>query len=407
MKVAVITDTYLPYVNGVATHAATLRDGLIAAGHEVLVVTVNPKYKQHVLRDGVLYCPAVPIKKIYGYGITAPLTPERMRYLKDFDPDILHLHTEFSMGLFALYAHSQLKVPLVYTLHTMYDDYVYYVVPRRMDKMTQPLVHAYIRRIAAKAAQLIGPSKKVAEYFRACGVEKPVNVVPNSVDTDTFRRENVTRAKVAALQKQLQISENDIALCFVGRLGKEKSVDVTIEYFTKAFKGEERFKLFIIGTGPDKDDLAAQVRALGMERQIMLLGRVEHADIPPYYQACHLFTTASLTEMNSISLLEATASGLYAVTRLDPNNTDQIISGQNGEVYTSPKEFEAHIRRYAALPQAEKIALRAQVEKHAVKYGRSEFIIKILNVYIRALLNNGKRGIFTFLPSKNHTPKPE
>ena len=407
MKIAILTDTYLPFVNGVATHAATLRDGLVAAGHEVLVITVKPKAKTHVLKDGVLYCPAVPLKKIYGYGVTIPTSHERMQYIRDFNPDILHLHTEFSMGLFALYVQKMLKVPLVYTLHTMYDEYIHYLVPGKMDGMAQPLVHAYIRRISAKTAQLIGPSQKVAEYFRFCGVDKPVNIVPNSVDTNAFQRETVDPAKVQAICKHLHIQDDDVALCFVGRLGKEKSVNVAIDNFAKAFKGEEHFKFFIIGTGPDKEALAAQIRSLGVEKQVKMLGRIEHADIPPYFQACSLFTTASLSEMNSISLLEATASGLYAITRLDPNNTDQITAGENGETYTTPQEFEAHVRRYAALPRKEKDALRAQVEKHALHYGRNEFVLQILNVYIRAILQKGRRGIFNFLPEKSSKTSPK
>jgi 1,2-diacylglycerol 3-alpha-glucosyltransferase len=131
MRVAIFAEYYHPFVSGVVTHIDTLRTGLQDAGHEVLIVTLDPTARRHYIRDHVLYCPAVPLKKVYGYGVANPLNLLRLRILRRFNPDLLHLHTEFSMGLFAIYCAKQLKKPVVYTLHTLYDDYVFYVVPDR------------------------------------------------------------------------------------------------------------------------------------------------------------------------------------------------------------------------------------------------------------------------------------
>ena len=115
MKIAIFAEYYFPYISGVVTHIETLRQVLEAHGHEVLIVTLDPKCDKHYVKGGVLYCPAIPLKRIYGYGIANPLNLKRLHVLKEFGPDVLHIHTEFSMGLFGQFAARKLKKPVVYT----------------------------------------------------------------------------------------------------------------------------------------------------------------------------------------------------------------------------------------------------------------------------------------------------
>ncbi|MEG2082494.1 MAG: glycosyltransferase, partial [Oscillospiraceae bacterium] len=134
MRVAIFTETYFPFISGVVTHIKTLKDELEAKGHQVLIVTTDPNARFHYLKNDVLYCPAKSVKKIYGYGVTTPISLKRLEYIKDFNPDIIHIHTEFSMGIFGMWVAKMLKKPIVYTLHTMYEDYTFYVIPKKLDK---------------------------------------------------------------------------------------------------------------------------------------------------------------------------------------------------------------------------------------------------------------------------------
>lgn len=386
MRVAIFTETYFPYISGVVTHIQTLRDALIEQGHEVLIVTTSPRHKQHTLKDGVLYCPSITLKRIYGAGLTSPLNRERYEIVRKFNPDVLHIHTEFSIGIFGQLCAKKLHRPMVYTLHTMYDDYLFYIAPRPAgQKMMKPAAHFYIRKVAQRATEVIGPSLKVVEYMRLCGVERHINVIPNTVDLSDFLPENVDKAQVAALREQLGIRPGDVAMCFVGRLGKEKSIDVLIDHLAEHFRGDERYKLFIIGDGPEKDALEQQARTLGLGRQVRLLGRIDHELLPPYYHACDLFTTASLSEMNSISMLEATASGLYVIQRLDIFNKDQIVSGENGDTYETATQMAALLREELEMDAAARAARRRRVTAFSQRYGKKEFIASVLNVYRRAI----------------------
>lgn len=386
MRIALVTESYYPYINGVITHVETLKKGLEADGYEVLIITLNPEYKHHTVKDGVLYCPAKPLLSSYGYGVANPWSRERMRILEEFKPDLIHMHTEGTLGIFAMRAARKLRVPLVYTLHTLYDEYFFYVCKNRLgQKMISHISHFYFRKLCGRTAQIIGPSEKTAEYIDSLGVDKTVNVVPNTVDLSGFGKDSTDGETVAKLRQELGIRPGDMAACFVGRLGQEKSVDKLIAKFAGQFGGFDTYKLFIIGDGPEREPLEKMVRELGMEKQIFLLGRIEHEDLPAYYQVFDIFVTASTTEMHSISMLEAMASGLYAVVAYDPKNEQQLVEGVSGEMFADDAKFHSLLEQEMQMPEEERIARREKLESYMEQYGTSEFIENIKKVYQQAL----------------------
>lgn len=111
MKIAYFTETYLPDINGIATHIKTLKEGMERLGHDVLIVKSDAQVSQPELRDGVLSCPAITLKKVYGYSLASPVSRKRFSILRDWDPDVLHFHNEFGQGLFALMAARALHKP--------------------------------------------------------------------------------------------------------------------------------------------------------------------------------------------------------------------------------------------------------------------------------------------------------
>jgi len=99
MKIALFTETYLPHINGVVTHVKSLKDGLEQLGHEVLVVTADADAHRHYIADGVLHCPAHTSERFYGYGVAMPLSTTRLKMVSRFQPDVIHVHNEFGIGL--------------------------------------------------------------------------------------------------------------------------------------------------------------------------------------------------------------------------------------------------------------------------------------------------------------------
>lgn len=387
MKVAIFTETYYPFISGVVTHIETVKKGLESRGHQVMIVTMDPRAEEHYVSDGVLYCPAREMKRLYGYGVANPINLKRFKIVQDFDPDIIHIQTEFTMGIFGMFCARRLKKPVVYTLHTSYDDYLFYVAPHKVfqDHLAKPVAHTYFRHLAKDATEVIGPSVKVVAFLRRCGVERHINVIPNIVDLSIFLPENVSAQDIQAARKDLGLNPGDTAVLFVGRLGREKSIDMLIEHFKAAVGGRKDCKLFIVGDGPEFGHLQTLINHLEMRDQVKMLGKMDHSKLPPYFHACDLFATASISEINSISMLEAMASGLYVLQRLDIYNRDQIKEGVNGDLFTDKEGFVRLMSEHLALTPAQREERRKAVNMSTRSYGPKEFTDAVINVYERAI----------------------
>lgn len=399
MRVALFTEVYLPAVNGVVTHVKTLKEGLELLGHKAIIVTADSNVKKTQASEDILYCPAIRLEKIYGYDVASPISTDRLKLLKDFNPDIIHIHNEFGIGLSGVIIARMLKIPLVYTMHTMYDDYVYYVANNESArKLLTSASHKYAQILATAASAITGPSKKVEEYFRRCGVNKPVTVIPNSVETDVFNRYSIDKEVTDQIRKKYGFSESDLVFCFCGRMGQEKNIDTLLEFWAKNVKPEDGMKLMLIGGGPQIDEFRETAQRLNITDTVVFTDRVEHKDIPPYYAACDCYITASLTECHSISMMEGQATGMPVLTIRDELNADQIEEGVNGFFFRDADEMYKHMQYLKSLP-AEKLKELKRVSRESiVSSGTKSIAEKLLVVYDAAIQDYNRKRMFKKLP---------
>ena len=383
MRIALFTETYLPHINGVVTHVKILRDGLVQLGHEVLVVTADAGARHHYVEDGILHCPAHTSRRFYNYSLSLPISNSRLRLVREFAPDIIHIHNEFGIGMSGLLCAKILRVPLVYTLHTMYDDYIYYIAPKPFVKAATDVSHHYFKFIAKHSNALTGPSQKCQEYFRLTGLKKDVNVIPNAVEVDQFSPQEVPEEKKQELREKCGIREGSMVACFVGRLGREKSVDVLLEYWKAAVAPEDNIHLVVIGDGPVRPELEQQAQELGIGGMVTFTGKVEHEDLPPYYALCDVYVTASLSDTNSISMLEGMCSGLPVLQRTDPLNADQVRDGKNGFNFNSPEEMIQKLRQIQTMDVEALQGFKESVIASIRENGARELAERTLAVYER------------------------
>ena len=384
MKVALFSEIYPPLINGVATHVKILRQGLIELGHEVLVVYADPKVKKFTHENGILICPSRPLKKIYGFGLANPFSVRNNKTLLNFAPDVIHIHTEFGIGLAGALAAKKLKIPLVYTMHTMYDEYMHYILPRFLIHPGKSVAHKYARFLGKRASKLIGPSQKVAEYFKACKVKKDVIVMENAVELDDFNLNNIKESDIDNVKDIYNISKDDFVVCFCGRLGHEKSIDVLLKNWAKTVTADDKMKLMIIGAGPVENELKTLVFELKIQDTTIFTGRVEHTDIPPYYAACDMYVTASLSEMNSISMKEAMALGLPALYIADELNLNQINHGENGFIYRTAEDMYKYLIKYRDMEHDKKEALKKSTRDSVAKDAVNDWTKRIVDIYLEA-----------------------
>ncbi len=402
MRIAIFTEGYLPYISGVVTYVKILKDELERTGHEVLIVAACPKNKRPKEDiKGVMYCPSIPLKKVYGYGVTNPLNLVSYKRIADFKPELIHVHTEFSIGMLGMQAARWLNIPMVYTLHTMYEDYFGYITPKNMEKsfekVLRPVAHTYLKAICNRASEITVPSDKVVRYLRACGITKHINLIPNTAATRDFLPESNSPDTVEAARADMELSKEDIALLYVGRLGFEKSIDVMIDLFVSACKDKPRYKFVILGDGPEADKLKKYAENTELADRIIFAGRVEYSRVSAYYNACDLFCTASTSETNSITIYEATAAGLYVFQRLDRFNVGQVTTGLTGDVFETAAEFCELIEKYSAYSDEQRATIRKNVTESSRVYNESVFCERILNVYNIAISRHESKknkGVF-------------
>ena len=156
MKIALFSDTYIPDINGVATSTNILRNELVRLGHDVLVVTSElPSDSDYdaSLDEQILRVPGLEIQALYGYRACNIFSFKGMKEIKKFAPEVIHVQTEFGIGIFGRIAGEYLDVPVVYTYHTMWTDYSHYVNP-----INSETVDTVVKKVITKISKFYGNS---------------------------------------------------------------------------------------------------------------------------------------------------------------------------------------------------------------------------------------------------------
>lgn len=309
-----------------------------------------------------------------------------MKRIKEFRPDVIHIQQEFSIGLAGVRAARALHLPLIYTLHTMYDDYIYYIGARP----AAPESHGeYLTTMCALSPA--APTSLPVLQRSALIISQTPECTARCMSFRTRWSSTITakrpplRNQRAAIRERYHIPADAFVTCFCGRIGKEKGVDNLIKLWHSQCGGDPSFYLMIIGEGPFRKELEALAQSYGLGDRIIFTGAVPHEQVSPYYACCNAYATASLSEMYSISMLEAQASGLPVVQWLDPDNVDQIKVGVNGYLFETAEEFGRIIHQLAAVTPEQRIELAKRV-RDSVKERSSDSIANyLLDLYQQAI----------------------
>ena len=384
MRIGIFTDTYPPYINGVSTSIVSLEKALKEKGHEVYIVAVNTENLSYKYEDDdhIIRIPGIPIG-IYDYRLTGIYPLRAINKIKKWDLDIIHSHTEFGVGTFARIIAKQFGIPLVHTYHTMYEDYVHYITKGYFDKSSKKLAEYFTKFYCDKTAkELIVPSKKTYDLFKEkYKVNKTIHIVPTGIDVEKFYVEKQNKKDLELLRKELKIKKDDFIITYVGRLAEEKNIEFLIKNHTKLNK---KYKLMIVGNGPDMDKFKDMVKDLNLENQVIFTGAIPHYDIPAYYAVSNIFVTASVTETQGLTVIEAMASSLPVVCMDDEAFKESVVDGLNGKFFkTSSGYIKAIENLYNNKEEYRIMCKQARItaESHSLKY----YAEKIIDVYNRAI----------------------
>ncbi len=386
MRIGLFTDTFTPDINGVVTSIETLRKQLIRDGHDVFVITNHPKLLQYSYQDRILRVTGVEVKFLYGYTISTPWHLRAYNEIKKMRLDIIHVHTEFGIGIFARICASRLNIPLVSTYHTTYEDYTHYVNvfdSKIVEKYSKKAVASLSKVYSQSSSIVIAPSEKTKELLESYKITKEIEVIPSGLDLSAFAHPD---PKLRAQRRaEFGYTDADIVLVYIGRIAQEKSLDVVLEVFASLTQRNNAVKLLIIGGGPSLDDLKKQAADLQISEKVTFAGKRVAQDVPSYYFASDLFISASLTETQGVTFIEALASGLPVFARPDEPYIDIVHEDETGFYFNSPEEFTAKVTYYLDKSVAEKDRFRQACISIVEPFSSEAFADHVLKVYQRAV----------------------
>lgn len=395
MRVGIFTESYPPLVNGVSTSILMLEHALTKLGHEVFIITVSDNKKDYVLENNghILRLPSVNLANCYDYKMTSVYPIKAVNMIKKMNLDVIHSNVEFTVGIFARVVSEQLSIPLVHTYHTNWEDYTHYITKNKkiLDDICKKLLKYLVVFFEDKTVtELIVPSNKIYNLFKdKYKFTKNIHIIQTGIETSKFYKENFNQKDINSLKKKLGIKKKDFVVMTVSRLSKEKSVDRIINNHKELVKKYSNMKLLIVGDGPDIDKLKEEAKSLGVSDSVIFTGKVPLNDIPIYYQLGNVFVTASKSETQGLTVVEAISSSLPVVAVKDDSFVNSVIEDFNGFVFT---DDEKYINSISKLYEDKELYNRLSNQSRLLSedFSSEYFALKVLKVYETAIENYKK-----------------
>lgn len=395
MRVGIFTESYPPLVNGVSTSILMLEHALTKLGHEVFIITVSDNKKDYVLENNghILRLPSVNLANCYDYKMTSVYPIKAVNMIKKMNLDVIHSNVEFTVGIFARVVSEQLSIPLVHTYHTNWEDYTHYITKNKkiLDDICKKLLKYLMVFFEDKTVtELIVPSNKIYNLFKdKYKFTKNIHIIQTGIETSKFYKENFNQKDINSLKKKLGIKKKDFVVMTVSRLAKEKSVDRIINNHKELVKKYSNMKLLIVGDGPDIDKLKDEAKSLGVSDSVIFTGKVPLSDIPIYYQLGNVFVTASKSETQGLTVVEAISSSLPVVAVKDDSFVNSVIEDFNGFVFT---DDEKYINSISKLYEDKDLYIRLSNQSRLLSedFSSEYFALKVLKVYETAIENYKK-----------------
>jgi glycosyltransferase involved in cell wall biosynthesis len=299
MRIDLVTETYVPEVNGVALTVQSLEDGLRRLGHEVGVVRLRRReVAQADAAAGHLLLPGSPLPGYAGVRFGLPAGGALHDRWAKQRPDAIYVATEGPLGWSALNAAQRLGIPVATGFHTRFDDYIRrYGLP-----MLGPVLFAWMRRFHNRGLATLVPTLELQRQLQKSGFTR-VQRLGRAVDTQAFH----PRWRDASLREKWGVGAHGIACIMVGRLAVEKNIELGIEAFRALQARRNGVRLVLVGDGPLRAKLEAK------HPDIIFAGMLRGDALSTHFASADLFLFPSLSETFGNVTLEAMASGLACV----------------------------------------------------------------------------------------------
>lgn len=335
LRLAIVTETYVPDVNGVANSLRQLLLALDPEHFRIQIIRTRPR-SAWVSEHEEVWCRGLTIPMYPDLQLGLPCARRIRRVWESFSPDIVYIATEGPMGLSALKEARRRGLPVISAFHTNFHRYSGYYGMGWIRTLTLN----WLRRFHNRTAVTLVPSSDIANDLREQNFH-PVEVLSHGVDCRLFN----PRRRQKTLRDQWQATEQDKVLLYVGRIAAEKNIPLAIRSWQQLRATQPRLKLVMVGDGPLRAQLAAE------HPDIVFAGVQTGERLAQYFASADAFIFPSLTETFGLVTLEAMASGLPVVAFNMAAAALHVCPGVNGELAegTDDEEFIAAAARLLTL----------------------------------------------------------
>lgn len=354
MRIALFSEVYWPMVSGVGVTLLRLTEALEARGHAVRVYSASYALPEGTPdRPEVHRSPSVPFFLYPDVQWAFPRLRDVVQDLAEFRPDVVHVATEFALGVTGLKAARQLGLPVVASAHTDYEVYAgRYGVPWAVRAGWH-----YLRWFYGQAHRVLCPSRVYEQHLHARGVHH-TGVWSRGVDPDCFH----PRFRSQAYRAQLGVAPGDLLVTYIGRLAREKNLELLLRAWERLAPLRGSAQLALVGRGPLEEPIRRR-ELPGVHVPGLLQGEALSAA----YSSADIFTFPSPTETFGNSLLEAMASGLPSLVAAAGGVLEFAAHGRNAWL-VAPNSVRAIEDGLARLLQDE--ALRRRLGEGALRTAR-------------------------------------
>ncbi|WP_117276110.1 glycosyltransferase family 4 protein [Streptococcus intermedius] len=380
MRIGLFTDTYFPQVSGVATSIRTLKTELEKLGHTVFIFTTTDKDVNRYEDWQIIRIPSVPFFAFKDRRIAYRGFSTALEIARQYQLDIIHTQTEFSLGLLGVWIAKELRIPVVHTYHTQYEDYVRYIAKGMVIRPS--MVKYIVRGFMSDLDGVICPSEIVYDLLMKYKVKVEKRVIPTGIELAKFERPELTKENVADLREKLGISNQETMLLSLSRVSYEKNIQAILAALPKVLEENPNVKLVVAGDGPYLSDLKAQAKRLNITDMVIFTGMIAPSETALYYKAADFFISASTSETQGLTYLESLASGTPIIAHGNPYLDNVINDKMFGTLYYEERDLAgAILEAVIATPDLDEKGLATKLyEISAENFGRRvyEFYLDLI-----------------------------
>lgn len=331
MKIGLFTDTYFPQVSGVATSIRTLKEELEKNGHEVYIFTTTDRDVKRYEDPTIIRLPSVPFISFTDRRVVYRGFLSSYKIARQYQLDIIHTQTEFGLGFLGKMIARALRIPVVHTYHTQYEDYVHYFAKGKI--ITPGMIKYIIKGYLHDVDGVICPSRIVQNVLDCYDVNLPKRIIPTGISLDDYIRDDISTEDVTKLRQKLGILPTETLFLSLSRVSYEKNIQAIIHQLPKVLKENTSVKLVVVGDGPYLETLKELAKSLQVTEHVIFTGMVAHDETPYYYKACDFFISASTSETQGLTYTESLASGKPIIAQSNPYLDDLITDKMFGILY--------------------------------------------------------------------------